>query len=328
MHVLWNSQEERLRAGWRLTIYFVMWRASSLLLDHLLIPPLLGLWRDLSVTEGPWVGRGLHFAIYFAAVLLATWAAARWLDRREFRAYGLEIDRKWWEDFGAGLAVGTILMTLIFVVERTMGWLNINDTFRVVYSSVPFVLGLLGPLMVFIALGFCEELIFRGYVMRNVSEGSSGPPVNATAAILIAWVASSLLFGLFHIYNPNSSWTSTAFLTVIGFMLGLPVILTGRLGMAIGLHAAWNFVQGNVFGFPVSGNVFSGVSVLVTRVTGPAIWTGGDFGPEAGLLGILAVTLGCAMIVAWVRLHDGNVRIHQSLAEYVPRPLNRSSLRP
>jgi hypothetical protein len=78
-------------------------------------------------------------------------------------------------------------------------------------------------------------------------------------------------------------------------------------------------VQGNVYGFPVSGNVFSGVSVLATRVTGPAVWTGGDFGPEAGLLGICAVALGCAMIVAWVRMHDGRVRIHQPLAEYAPR---------
>jgi membrane protease YdiL (CAAX protease family) len=84
---------------------------------------------------------------------------------------------------------------------------------------------------------------------------------------------------------------------LIGLFLGLSYILTGDLAIPIGIHIAWNFFEGNVFGFPVSG-VDSHLSLIATGQTGPIAWTGGTFGPEGVLVGILAALLGMLLVYA------------------------------
>jgi hypothetical protein len=111
---------------------------------------------------------------------------------------------------------------------------------------------------------------------------------------------------------------------LIGLLFGLPYILTGRLGVSIGLHITWNFFQGNVFGLPVSGGG-SPLTMLVTIEQGPDLWTGGTFGPEGGLVGIMAMLLGCLLVLFWVRRHDRYVTLHLPLTRYVPRSSTRTS---
>ncbi|NJL33875.1 MAG: hypothetical protein HC893_08460 [Chloroflexaceae bacterium] len=81
--------------------------------------------------------------------------------------------------------------------------------------------------------------------------------------------------------------------------LGLGYVLTGQLAISIGLHITWNFFQGTVFGFPVSGQDFTRVGVFSIEQGGPPLWTGGAFGPEAGLMGLLTIALGSALTVGW-----------------------------
>jgi hypothetical protein len=101
-------------------------------------------------------------------------------------------------------------------------------------------------------------------------------------------------------------------------MFGLPVILTGRLGFAVGLHFAWNFAQGTLFGFPVSGNDFEGAALVRTRLTGPTEWTGGPFGPEAGLLAVVMLAAGSLLILLWAARVEGRLRVADQLAHYTP----------
>jgi membrane protease YdiL (CAAX protease family) len=317
--LFWNQSERRLHAGWRILFYFVLWRLASSLFDLLVAPPVTTFWQGVSTlltVEGAWFERSIHFLFYLVSVLLVTAAAARWLDHRPLRSYGLRLDRAWWWDLAGGMAIGGALMTLIFLVEWGLGWVSVTALFQIRIPTLPFALALLGPLGFFVLVAFSEELMFRGYLLRNVAEGFGGETLGAQNGLLLAWALSSALFGLLHIFNPNSSWASTLILVLAGLLLGLPMILTGRLGLSIGLHLTWNFFQGNVFGFPVSGNDFSGVTILAVHQAGPDVWTGGRFGPEAGLLGLGAIMLGFAFVLLWVRWRYGGLRLDLALARY------------
>jgi hypothetical protein len=95
-------------------------------------------------------------------------------------------------------------------------------------------------------------------------------------------------------------------------------VLTGRLAIPIGLHITWNFFQGNVFGFPVSGLEPVGATVLSIEQGGPLLFTGGVFGPEAGLIGIAAVLAGSLLTALWVRVRFGKAAMETSIAEPPP----------
>ncbi len=105
-------------------------------------------------------------------------------------------------------------------------------------------------------------------------------------------------------------------------MLAAGYVLTGELAVPIGPHTTWNLFQGGVYGFPVSG-LGVDVSLIAVEVTGPRWVTGGAFGPEAGLLGVCAMVLGTAAIVAWVRWQTG--RLEVSLAVTTPDLRGRES---
>ena len=307
-----------MRALIRICLYLGIWRAASVLLDLLLIPSLAGVYRSLITSPVPWLERALHFLIYLIVTLLVTWAAARGVDRRPVADLGLELSRRWWVELVVGLALGLLLMSVVFVVLWLAGWVEVTRYFAVNLPTLPFAVALLGPLLAFTVIGIVEEIVFRGYFLRNAAEGLRGALGGPAAAVVGAWLITSLLFSFFHVFNPNSTWVSTTNLAVAGFLLGLPVVLTHRLGLAIGLHITWNFAQGTLFGFRVSGNEFSGVTLIQTRATGPVWWTGGDFGPEAGLLGLLAMSLGCLLIAGWLWLCDRSITIQPALA--LPAP--------
>jgi uncharacterized protein len=98
-------------------------------------------------------------------------------------------------------------------------------------------------------------------------------------------------------------------------MLGFGYVLTGELAIPIGLHITWNFFQGSVYGFPVSGLGAFGPTFLDTRQGGPDLWTGGLFGPEGGLLVPVVMLLGMSLVALWTLLRTGKISLHAPIAE-------------
>ncbi len=308
----WNTQERRLRAFWRLLIFSLL-----LLLITLITSIILGLLLQLfNGTVADFAGAfAMQTVLALAVTILSMWLAARFLDRRPFADFGFHLSRSWFVDLGFGLLLGALLMTGIFLIEWAAGWLTVRDTFYTDDPSQPFATAIFVPLLLFLGVGIYEEMLLRGYVLHNLAEGLNIGRIGPRLAIVLAWLLSSLIFGLLHASNPHATFISTSNIALAGIFLGLAYVLTGELALPIGLHISWNFFQGNVFGFPVSGGSFQTATFIAIRQGGPDLWTGGAFGPEAGLLGVAAMLVGSALILLWVRFRHHKLTLYGPLAQ-------------
>ncbi len=315
----------RPRALWRLLVQYGAYKVLAPLLVYLLAFSWLLVrsgWKigasgelDASTLSGTLALPLLGGVAALIGVLLSVWLAGRFLDRRPFADFGFHMSGGWWLDLCFGMTLGALLMSAIFLVELGFGWITVTGALHSLVPGTPFALAILIPATLFLCVGVYEELLFRGYQLRNAAEGLNLPVVGAREAVILAWVLSSAFFGYLHANNPNATLLSTFNITLAGLMLGFGYVLTGELAIPIGLHITWNLFQGGVFGLPVSGNAPLGASVLSTDQGGPELWTGGPFGPEAGLLGPAAMILGVLLIALWVRLRNGKVAIHTPIAE-------------
>jgi membrane protease YdiL (CAAX protease family) len=312
----------RPRALWRLLIQYWAYKVVVPLFFNLLVVAwlLVRSGREIGssgasvLSDSPALPLAGSIAALITA-LLSVWLAGRLLDRRPFADFGFHLGGGWWLDLFFGMALGALLMTAVFLVELGFGWITVTDAFRSLVPSTPFALAILLPTTVYVCVGVYEELLSRGYQLRNAAEGLNFPVVGSRNAVILAWVLSSAFFGYLHASNPNATPSSTFNVALAGLMLGFGYVLTGELAIPIGLHITWNFFQGSVFGFPVSGLKPLGAAFLSTDQGGPTRWTGGAFGPEAGLLGPAAMVLGCLLIALWVRLRSGKLSIHAPIAE-------------
>jgi membrane protease YdiL (CAAX protease family) len=314
----------RLRAPWRLLLQYLAYRV---VLVPLLFSLLVATWLLLGGqrTAGGLAASGspalpvISGAAGLIGALLSVWLAGRFLDRRPFADFGFHLNGGWWLDLLFGMVLGALLMTAVFLAELGLGWVTVTGAFESLVPGAPFWLAMLVPATLFLCVGFYEELISRGYQLRSAAEGLNLPGVGARNAVLLAWVLSSAFFGYLHATNPKATLMSTINVALAGLMLGAGYVLTGELAIPIGLHVTWNFFQGAVFGFPVSGLRVGGATFLSLDQGGPDLWTGGPFGPEGGLLGPVAMVSGLLLTTLWVRIRRGRVGVHTPIAEG-PKP--------
>ena len=329
MRPFFDEVTGRPRAPWRLLLQYLAYTVTVPLLVNLLAGAFLlaGTGAGSSSTSAlagspllPVIGgvAGLGGA------LLSVWLAGRFLDRRPFADFGFHLSVGWWLDLLFGMALGALLMTTVFLVQSGLGWVTVTGSFESLVPGAPFWLAVLVPATLFVCVGFYEELVFRGYQLRNAAEGLNSSSLGPRGAVLLAWALSSAFFGYLHAANPSATILSTANVALAGLMLGCGYVLTGELAIPIGLHVTWNFFQGTVFGFPVSGLRIGGATFLSIEQGGPDLWTGGPFGPEGGLLAPAAMALGIVLTALWVRLRRGRVAVHTPIAKG-PKPERASS---
>jgi len=230
-------------------------------------------------------GDVLFMVLTIPIAFLAYWAYVRLIERRPLRELSLVGAPK---ELGQGILFGVGLFTIVIVILWAAGFYHVTGTsaWTVLIESV--------SLSVF--SGFIEELITRGIIFRIMEES------------LGTWnglALSAILFGSMHLGNPNATLESAAAIALeAGLLLGGCYVLTRRLWLAIGLHLAWNFTQGGIFGVPVSGTTPNGI--LRSTLTGPAILSGGPFGAEASIVAVVVCVSGFLFII--VRAYKkGNV---------------------
>jgi membrane protease YdiL (CAAX protease family) len=240
--------------------------------------------------------------------------AARWLDHRPIVDYGFHLSRAWWLDVGFGLVLGVFLMAGVYALALAIGWVKVTGT-RVSPPGQPFIAAILADVVLVVGIACWEEIVFRGYVIKNLAEGLYSTTIGARWATVIAILIPSVLFGLAHVTNANATVLSTVNTVIFGVVFGAAYALTGELALPIGLHIAWDFVQG--FGLGRSGDVPGLGAFLVVEEGDSAarLWTGWPFTVEGGLLGTAALVAGLLLIAAWVRLRRGSVRLDPSLVQ-------------
>lgn len=275
-----SPDEPRLRAGWRLLIQTLLMFVIGAIV--LVIASFFG-----PVVTGSLVFQQiLNLIITTASIYIAR----RWLDKRSFESLGLTLNKQTWIDILAGIGITFVQMGFIYAVMSALGWITFEgfawefDPINTVISNVLiFFVG-------FIFVGWNEELLSRGYHLQTIASG-----INLFWGVVI----SSAVFGLLHLGNPNATWVSAAGIFFAGIYLAYGYIRTKQLWLPIGLHIGWNFFEGVVFGFPVSGLDIYALTRI--QVQGPEIWTGGAFGPEAGLIVLPSLVLGGALIYLLTR---------------------------
>lgn len=267
-------------------------RRSPLILRLLLFPLLLAILVAPILLIPNQLLQFLFGALILTA-LLSVWA--RKVDQADIRRYGLAFESQGLQDILAGLGIGAASVAAILAFSLMLGFLQqfgINEF----ALSLPLLLLVIKTLLVAV----WEEIFFRGFLLVNLSEGLSdilGSRAGLAAAILI----SSALFGVAHAFTDHFSWSAFTILTINGMVWCIPMVLTGRLALSIGLHAAWNFAQLKIFGFAMSGNAATDAWMSV-ELAAPAFWSGGDFGPEAGLLGVFGLASMLAITVLYCAL--------------------------
>ncbi len=212
-----------------------------------------------------------------ATFLLAYLAGARWIERRPSRelAPGHAVP-----ELAAGLTLGFALFSGVMAALWAMG----------VYHPTGWggAQGLAAGLALAVMSGVIEELLFRGILFRLSSR-----LIGTWGALLF----TSALFGLAHLGNKGATLSSgVAIMLEAGVLLGAAYAVTERLWLPFGLHIAWNFTEGSVYGMQVSGNT-AATGLVRGSLTGPPLLTGGAFGPEASIIAVILCLLAAVYLL-------------------------------
>lgn len=268
-----------IKYGWlRALIYFVGIFALMLLLsaaEALLVAKLHLSAKD---ENGSIQSFGIIYAIIGIGVYGFTLLLRKFIDKRSFISLGFT-----WKTFGGEAALGFfIAVTLLGIGSLVLVCVGYVTFLSIHVNTYPLLAGL--SLMVVVA--FVEELMFRGYILNNLMQS-----MNKWIALII----SAAVFALVHCSNPDVTVLAIVNVFLAGVFLGLNYIFTKNLWFGIFFHFAWNFLQGPILGYDVSGLKLQ--SLFQQAVTGPEFWTGGPFGFEGSALCPLLLSLSIIALV-------------------------------
>jgi len=209
--------------------------------------------------------------LIFGLLLLAS----RWLEHRPLSEIGLPGHHAG-RQLLCGFLLGSCLIGSVIGVMALAGFYRITGIERMNANQLFLFLA---SLLLMLASAVQEELVFRGMLFRLLER---------TLGSWIAVILSAIAFGAVHLANPNATLVSAlAIALTAGVITAAIYMLTRSLWWAIGIHLGWNLFEGPIFGAQLSGKT---TPVLFhAAITGPQAWTGGAFGPEAGLVTIIIV---------------------------------------
>lgn len=286
------NKNYQLRAGWRVLIFIIAFTLISMPSVYLvlLLAKVSGLSKEYNEIVLKVITTIIPLGLSFFLL--------KKLDKRSTDYLGLRTDRTGFMELAWGLLIGFVMLTIAVIIPYFMGYVTLQ-----IAPEPPsyFLSGLAFNLLLFIVVGFNEEILFRGYIFQATGEG-------------LGFIGSTLLYSLFfgvaHLGNPNVSVFGIVNIVLAGILLSLAYIKTRALWMPIGIHIAWNFTQGYIWGLPVSGTTILQPLVIAQEI-GPDEITGGTFGPEGGLMCSIVCIGACLFIWKYFTPSDAMKQIVQ-----------------
>ena len=239
-----------------------------------------------ALEAGFWMSLQLIFS--FVLVYAILWAWLKYFEKRQFWTLGYEVKNALMQ-YGRGFLFGALMFggaVGILAIFGSVAFEQGDPTQQGIAALGGVVLVLIG----WVVQGGAEEALIRGWAL---------PVIGARYKPWIGLLVSSLIFAGLHGLNPGLSVFALINLALFGVFAGLYAMREGSLWGISALHSVWNWVQGNFFGFEVSGTNAGGGTLFNLMETGEDWLTGGTFGPEGGaavtivLLIAIAVTLFC-----------------------------------
>lgn len=274
--------KQRSVAAWvSLILYFIAFILfstvfSAIVYALLKIPVGVDVWEQTLIHS-----IGLEMGM-LAAVVISNLMLLRLFDHRPWSDIGLSIEGRW-KDILYGMLVAVVLYGIGFVLLLALGQIEVTgfrwDTEMLVSSWLFFVL-----------VALCEEMMMRGYVLGRLLRTR----LNKFLSLFI----SSVLFALIHIFNPNVALLPMINLVLAGMLLGVVFLYTRNLWFSISLHLFWNWIQGPILGFEVSGTTL-GTSILALGLPQQNIINGGSFGFEGSIVCTVLMIIFIGAIILW-----------------------------
>lgn len=275
MQNILRNHHGKLRNGWWILIFIAVFLASQFA------------YRPVShALQQLGAGAAWLAPLPVIFLLLVTWICLR-LRRQRLAAVGLRLDARWLWQAGCGIAFGTVLMLAV----SALIWLAGGVRFGLDPARGWHAITLGAWLFVWAAL--LEELLFRGFLFQRLVDG---------AGATLALVVMAVLFAVAHWGNPGMHGATETWATIDtilgGLTLGLAYLRTGSLALPFGIHFGWNWVQGSLLGFDVSG--FHQAGWLLPHMLDKPQWlTGGAFGPEASVFAVVIDSLAVLLLWRW-----------------------------
>jgi membrane protease YdiL (CAAX protease family) len=233
------------------------------------------------------VEQTIFLVLGFGPIFLLLWGWLALVEKRSLWTIGLE-----WPGAGQkylrGLLVGLLMFGTSIGISAALGYIAFESA-DPRQQGLPVLGGVLLVFLGWTVQGPAEEALARGWLL---------PVIGARYNPLLGVVLSSLVFAVFHVLNPNLSAIAVFNLFLFGIFTAFYALYEGGLWGVFSIHAVWNWAQGNLFGFEVSGGPAPGGTVLNLMEVGPDVVTGGPFGPEGGLSVTVVLLVSCAVVFA------------------------------
>lgn len=288
---MFKNKEGKIRSGWIIAAvtgaFFLIANIIGIIMG-IIIGIIINLTSNGQITGDPnqITAQITMISMFLSEIvmILVPIIAWKYIMKRPLSNMGLTSFKKGYKELFVGLAFGAISMTVVFAFIVLTG----NAT---VESWTPhFSADTAIYLVIFILVGLAEEIYSRGFIMATLRQTRNLPFV-----VLV----SSLIFALLHSLNSGISLLPYLNLFLVGFLFAYMYIKSGNIWMCIGYHITWNYFQGNVFGFKVSGLDTTGI--ITTTYKENNLLNGGTFGPEGGLFVTFIVLIGLLIVHLYYR---------------------------